>query len=329
MDFIMDSPIIFLLIGLAVLTLLAALWYLFQTVRIIWGYNSLLAIASVIFSPFIHIFFYFMPKDEFSKHEAGLFKKYFLSIGLVALVGIMAAMLIPATMTEKPIESISNKEIETQENMITQGSANDEELAAQGDASAQFRLGRMYLNGDGVNQDYAKAFEWYQKSANQGNNEAQTLMGHMYYDGKGVNQDYTKAFEWFQKAANQGQPLAQIFLGFMYYDGEGVRQDYAKAFEWFQKAANQGVNEAQSRLGKMYSRGEGVRQDYAKAAEWHRKSANQGNTTSQMLLGFMLATGDGVQQNESEAKEWFGKACDRGVQDGCEMYKELNQSNIK
>lgn len=293
MDFIMDSPIIFLLIGLAVLTLLAALWYLFQTVRIIWGYNSLLAIASVIFSPFIHIFFYFMPKDEFSKHEAGLFKKYFLSIGLVALVGIMAAMLIPATMTEKPIESISNKEIETQENMITQGSANDEELAAQGDASAQFRLGRMYLNGDGVNQDYAKAFEWYQKSANQGNNEAQTLMGHMYYDGKGVNQDYTKAFEWFQKAANQG------------------------------------VNEAQSRLGKMYSRGEGVRQDYAKAAEWHRKSANQGNTTSQMLLGFMLATGDGVQQNESEAKEWFGKACDRGVQDGCEMYKELNQSNIK
>lgn len=97
MDMIMEGIVIFTFIGAAVLITLAVLWYLFQTVRIMWSYNSLLAIASVIFSPIVHIVFYFMPKDNFNKHEAGLFKKYFLSIGLVALLGIVAGIVIPAT----------------------------------------------------------------------------------------------------------------------------------------------------------------------------------------------------------------------------------------
>ena len=56
--------------------------------------------------------------------------------------------------------------------------------ARQGDASAQYRLGVMYYNGQGVEQDYQKALEWYEKSANQGDSDAQLNVGIMYHEGR-------------------------------------------------------------------------------------------------------------------------------------------------
>ena len=41
-------------------------------------------------------------------------------------------------------------------------------LAEQGDASAQYNLGVMYGNGQGVPQDYKAALEWYTLAAEQG-----------------------------------------------------------------------------------------------------------------------------------------------------------------
>ena len=38
-------------------------------------------------------------------------------------------------------------------------------LAEQGDASAQFNLGKMYDEGDGVPQDYKTAVKWYKLSS--------------------------------------------------------------------------------------------------------------------------------------------------------------------
>src|SRR5262249_7128630 len=51
------------------------------------------------------------------------------------------------------------------------------------DAAAE---GDKYYNGQGVTQDYAKAFEWYRKAADQGNADAQDMLGVMYDNGQGV-----------------------------------------------------------------------------------------------------------------------------------------------
>ncbi|MCH5292250.1 MAG: sel1 repeat family protein, partial [Treponema sp.] len=67
--------------------------------------------------------------------------------------------------------------------------------------------------------------------AERGDAEAQNELGEMYYDGEGVEQDYDKAFDWFLKSAEQGNASAQMRLGFMYWCGEGVAQNYEKAFE--------------------------------------------------------------------------------------------------
>jgi len=43
-----------------------------------------------------------------------------------------------------------------------------QELADEGYMPAQFHLGWCYENGEGVQKNYIKAFEWYRKSAKQG-----------------------------------------------------------------------------------------------------------------------------------------------------------------
>ena len=116
--------------------------------------------------------------------------------------------------------------------------------AQQGDAYAQFNLGLMYYEGEGVPQDYAKAMSWYLKAAEQGNASAQYSLGLMYADGRGVPQDDSQAVVWYTKAAEQGYAMAQSNLGAMYAKGEGVPQNYKIAYILFNLAASKGGDSA-------------------------------------------------------------------------------------
>ena len=46
-------------------------------------------------------------------------------------------------------------------------------LAEEGNAKAEFHLGRMYAFGQGVGQDPREAIAWYRKAADQGNADAE------------------------------------------------------------------------------------------------------------------------------------------------------------
>src|SRR5262249_28758259 len=87
-----------------------------------------------------------------------------------------------------------------------------EEAAAQGDASAMYRLGLLYEMGQGVAQDYDKAREWFEKAAAKGDGEAMYSLGRFYETGKGVARDYVKAREWYEKAADKGDQRAKTNL---------------------------------------------------------------------------------------------------------------------
>ena len=51
------------------------------------------------------------------------------------------------------------------------------QLAEQGDAEAQYRLGVYFCIGIGVKKDQSRALEEFKKSADQGNEEAKMLIG--------------------------------------------------------------------------------------------------------------------------------------------------------
>ena len=109
--------------------------------------------------------------------------------------------------------------------------------AEQGDADAQFLLGRRYFNGEGVPQNYQEAVKWFRLAAEQGDADAQFLLGRRYFNGEGVPQDYQEAAKWYRLAAEQGQADAQFSLGNMYALGEGVPQDDVQAHKWINLAA--------------------------------------------------------------------------------------------
>ena len=67
--------------------------------------------------------------------------------------------------------------------------------------------------------------QWCEKAAAQGHAMAQFFLGFMYANGDGVRQDYAMARQWYEKAAAQGHAMAQSFLDIIYDEGQGVRQD--------------------------------------------------------------------------------------------------------
>ena len=114
-------------------------------------------------------------------------------------------------------------------------------LAEQGLAAAQFKLGLLYANGQGVPKDDVQARQWYEKAAAQGHADAQVNLGILFVYGRGVPQDYKMAVYWLRLSANQGNDLAQRKLGLMYERGDGVPQDYVRAYMWYILGAANGA----------------------------------------------------------------------------------------
>lgn len=142
---------------------------------------------------------------------------------------------------------------------FAQAAAIYRELAAAGDAKAQYNLGLMYARGDGVAENPQEAVKWYRLSAEQGFAEAQYALGVIYFSrDAGVPMDYDEAIKWYRQAAEQGHVRSQLNLGIVYLRGDVVPQDIPQALTWFSLAAAQGDSDAQFNLGNMYLEGEGV-----------------------------------------------------------------------
>ncbi len=161
-------------------------------------------------------------------------------------------------------------------------------------------------------KDYRTAFAGFQKLAEQGNASAQFNLGLMYYDGQGVPRDMQQAAAWCRKAAEQGHAMAQGILGFMYDHGRGVPKDMQQAAAWYRKAAEQELASAQFNLGVMYADGTGVPKDDQQAVAWYRKAAEQGHASAQFSLGAMYDAGHGVPKDEQMAYFWWLLASAQG-----------------
>jgi TPR repeat protein len=141
--------------------------------------------------------------------------------------------------------------------------------AKAGNPEAQFRLGVMHGNGDGVALDYAEAVAWFEKAVAQNHENAMITLAWMYANGTGVDVDEDRARELYLRAAELGSAKAQYVVATMYRFAQyGVKKDIAVAVDWYLKSANQGMATAQFALGKMIMEGKGVAQDDEAALQW-------------------------------------------------------------
>ena len=86
------------------------------------------------------------------------------------------------------------------------------ETAEHGDAEAQYKVGKCYFEGIGVDEDKTEAFEWFMKAAEQGHSAAQYMVGECYFKNlvtidENENRGW-ETFRWFFKAAKQGYTKA-------------------------------------------------------------------------------------------------------------------------
>jgi TPR repeat protein len=143
----------------------------------------------------------------------------------------------------------------------------------------------MYDNGQGVEKDFLKAFEWYRRAAEQDYPQAQFNLGVMYDNGQGVEKDYKKAFEWYKQAAILGNPIAQCMLGKCYKYGYGIEINEETALSWFFKAYEQEEPDSLFLIADSYI-SSGPMQDQRKAVEWSEKNYSKDNLLSAITLGY-------------------------------------------
>lgn len=88
-------------------------------------------------------------------------------------------------------------------------------------------------------KDYRKVEFYSLKIANK-DSWCCSFLGDIFSEGGfGVEQDYSKAFYWWNKGGELGGPMSSNCisnLGWLYHNGFGVKQNYKKAYESYNKA---------------------------------------------------------------------------------------------
>jgi TPR repeat protein len=159
-----------------------------------------------------------------------------------------------------------------------------EYAAGQGVPGAMWKLGRMYADGDGVDQNKLRAFKYFRDLTKAhaydppGTPQARFVanafvtLGHFYLDGipnSAIKADPAIAREMFRYAASYfGDPDAQYLLGRLYLDGKGVARDPLQAARWFGLAANKDQRSAQAMLGSMLFSGNDLPRQAALGLFW-------------------------------------------------------------
>ena len=181
----------------------------------------------------------------------------------------------------------------------------------------QYRIGKMFCYGLGTEQDYEKAFEWFERSAKQKNKFAQFSLANLYYYGSGIEKDLSQAFLWYQRSSSQGQPYAAYYIAQMYRYGEYVTKDNDTAQRYYQQALS-GFLKIESddmadddlfyKLGQMFKLGLGTDSDVTKAIEYFRRSAEMNNKNGLFEYGKALLIGEHIPQNTDSAVKLLEKA---------------------
>jgi uncharacterized protein len=159
-----------------------------------------------------------------------------------------------------------------------------EAAAESGHPAAQWKLGRMYKEGDGVKENDLKAFEYFNKLVSDHGEDAPSSpqapyvssafveIGSYYMTGiadSNFAPNAGRAREIFSYAATYfGDAMAQMKLGRMYLEGLGGDRNPRLAARWFHSAAKKGQLDAQIRLGQMLTRGEEIAPDPVRGLMW-------------------------------------------------------------
>lgn len=198
-----------------------------------------------------------------------------------------------------------------------------EEKTAEKKDYLQYRIGKLFSFGYGVEQDYKEAAEWYEKAVAEGNPFAAYALGSLYCRGQGVEQDDGKAFALYRMAAeDEDKPnaYAAYELGRMCRDGLGTVPDKHTSDEWYRRAyqdflaieRNMADDKLYYRLGQMNLTGIGTDIDLKQAKVYFEKAAELDNPDALYGLGKLYLRKDSDDYDPQKAVDALIEAAKRG-----------------
>jgi hypothetical protein len=258
---------------------------------------------------------------------------------------------------EKPPVNLSRPEMRQKEILPTSLGAEFADAASRGEAWAQTRLGKLYLEAPGAGQSLGQGISLLQEAAAKDDSEALFLLATLTAAGHGVEQSEVEAFAKMKRAAELGWRDAQFALGAMHFVGRGANKDETAALESFLQAVQQehveamfsagrillsksdpeqrreglglmgraidnGHIEATLMLATAYGRGSlGMPKDESQAEAILQPAAERGNADCQFALASLYKFGDSFAARRDEAQVWLQRAADKGQPEAAEALR--------
>ncbi|KAF9155997.1 hypothetical protein DFQ26_009510, partial [Actinomortierella ambigua] len=229
--------------------------------------------------------------------------------------------------------------------------------AEDGDAEAQYKLGRKYLQALGVEPDFEEGTRllaqtadqghaealfrralamtlrttspsdavrdmvegWLQRASDDGHVWANTLLFIAHQTKKSKDGEMSsEAMKVLEAREVGGDGMASIFIGSKSY---GV--DFNKAAQYLERAAMRGYVEGACLLAALYIDGRGVDNDLDKARKLASHAASRWDPTGQFLLGTMFHEGVGVSRDEHKAALLFRRSAAQGDSNSEEALRDM------
>lgn len=229
-------------------------------------------------------------KYLYGSNEVGKdFEKALELLEIEAEKGNVLAIYELANMYEKGIGTDKNSEIATPLyqkalkgfTLLEHGSKKQKEKAY-----LNYRLGKIFLYGQGIEKDYMKALNYFEKAPH--NIYALYNLGCMYQRGLGVGVDYQSAYDYFIKSKENpysAYAAAELLDQEKVISNESKDELYSTAYQSFDQLEKESHDDnLQYRLGKMNFRGKGTEQDIEKAIDYLEDAVKLENVNAKFLL---------------------------------------------
>ena len=222
------------------------------------------------------------------------------------------------------------------------------EAAEKGNEYAQYRLGKILIQGDLCEQDIRSGIYWLEKSVAQDNEWAEYYLGKQYLGSGDIGRNFKRAIHLLRNASKQGNRYAQYalacqylfsgayagkesaavrllehsaeqhfapaekILAFILIKGELVPKDDLRASRLLEHSVQLSDDEAQYALAKLLLKSDTVPKNITRAVRLLYAAAQKGNKWAELLLGKMLLFGKEIPKDERKGLYFLKASAEQG-----------------
>ncbi len=175
----------------------------------------------------------------------------------------------------------------------------------------------LYARGNALGQagNYAAAIVLIRQAAEKGHTQAEFALGSMFSNGQGVAMSKEQARIWYERAAAKGHPVALYNLGLYYDRGIGVKADRIRAVDYYKRGAKAGDGRAAFNAAQLLMTGDGVPKDEKEGMSYMLMASKLDVATAFFTIGYAHEHGVwGMRRDAALALENYARAEKGGIE---------------